>query len=452
MQQATLLSLRLGFSAKQASKIKELGASAFIQKSIDYKYSNSKLLNTLPANLYEVIQQLKKIDTLPTADQLDAKSKLILNFDDLKYSWLDLMYKTEFPLREKMTLFWHNHFVSTQKNVRLYYLHKQNQLFRKHAFGNFKELCKLVLKDEAMLVYLNNNQNKIGKVNENLSRELLELFTLGIGNYTETDIQQGAKALCGLYPSDKGVRYIPKQEDNSIKKYLGKTGNLKVDDLVDAIFEHPKMGFLVIEKLLKYFITDTPSEASIAKYAKMFRSLNFEITPLLKKIFEDSDFYKLEGAKIKDPIVFIFQSLNELNYIDLEATGLVNYLKFQGMDLFNQVNVKGWQGGHDWLNTNILMHRFKSIDYLLYINSVNKKVQEKNPNLCKISYNKKSKSNTEVIQDLANKLIYKIPAELQSEAEEILTYDFYKDPSNNLNNTLIRVMELIMKSPIYQLI
>ena len=149
-----------------------------------------------------------------------------------------------------MVLFWHNHFVTTSQKVKVnWWIYQNNYLLRENAFGNFKELTKKVLYSNAMVRYLDNVDNKKGNINENLSRELLELFTLGIGNYTENDIKNGAKALAGLGIGQKEAFYRSLFEDNDTITYLSKTGNFKVDDLVDIIFE---------QKAVPYLLTLTP--------------------------------------------------------------------------------------------------------------------------------------------------------------------------------------------------
>ena len=448
------LSLRLGFSTKQAATIEELGVKKFIQKSITHSYNNESEhpLKKIDIDFETYKIYLKEYDSLTPENKKKYTKIPYTSFDSLRFAWLEHIFYSNFPLREKMTFFWHNHFVSAQNKVPLYFIHKQNLLFREHAFGNYKTLTKLVLNDEAMLFYLDNNSNKLGKINENLSRELLELFTLGIGNYTEKDIQEGARALCGLTATNNGVKYFPKQEDNTSKTYLNTTGNLKVNDLVDAIFNHPKIGYLLVEKLLKYFITDNPSEELIDRYARYFKQLDFEIEILLIKIFTDIDINKYLGAKIKDPLLYLFQTIHEFNFIKLPKSEVNGYLANQGLILFSPPNVKGWVGGRNWLNADKLLQRIKAIEYIVNRYRRAAKINDEFIQYKEIDFNKTTTENDAVIKEICNRLIYTIYPDLKEELESILTYDFYKDPTINLQPTLLRTYETIMKNSIYQLI
>ena len=199
MNNNTLWSLRLGFSNKQAQTIANLGLQKFLEKSFQTKYDSQvpTFLDNSPKSFTELRDIRQKIKSDPeSAKEIIKKEVRVSN--EMKAWWIKKMMN-EFPLQEKMTCFWHNHFVSTYQKVKVnYWVFQHNQLLRENAFGNFKELTKKVLKSNAMVRYLDNVDNRKDKLNENLSRELLELFTLGIGNYTESDIKNGAKALAGL--------------------------------------------------------------------------------------------------------------------------------------------------------------------------------------------------------------------------------------------------------------
>ena len=257
-----------------------------------------------------------------------------------------------------MVCFWHNHFVSTSQKVKInYWIYQHNMILRENAFGNFKEMTKQIVKSNAMIKYLDNTDNKKGKLNENLSRELLELFTIGIGNYTEDDIKNGARALAGLNYGDEGGVYRKNLEDNSNKTYFGRTGNWKSDDLVDIIFEQKNIPYLITLKILKWFLYDNPSEDLVVYYGDYFRKVNFEIEPLLTKIFTEEYSKDNSGKKIKDPLVYIFQLIDELQLKDYDETMIVSFLRAQGMDLYNQANVKGWDGGNSWLTSQVYLQR-----------------------------------------------------------------------------------------------
>ncbi|MEP7092531.1 MAG: DUF1800 family protein, partial [Flavobacterium sp.] len=293
--------------------------------------------------------------------------------------------------------------------------------------------------------------------------ELLELFTIGIGNYTEEDIKNGARALAGLNIGDEGAVYKIKAEDNSDKTYFGKTGNWKADDLVDIIFEQKNIPYLITRKILKWFLYDNPSEALVTYYGDYFRKINFEIKPLLTKIFTEEYAKDDFGKKIKDPLVYISQLIDELQLKEYDETMIAVFLKQQGMDLYNQVNVKGWDGGNSWLTSQVYLQRNNTSDLLCSGRSLSKKM----PNMMMGEENSKPKkelekrevkiqydsdgNNKTIIAELSNRLLFTVNESMQKDMENLLKYDF--DPKEtNANFAVIRLFNYITKLPEYQLI
>lgn len=357
------LSQRLGFSNAQADFIEKNGLDEFLKRSFAFQTESQQF--DFMADAPKTRAELRQIRQMEEVKKRESALEEVRRTLQLARWWTQQMYENPFPLREKMVLFWHNHFVSAFQKIKLSYpLLVQNQLFRKYAFGNFKTLTKAILYDNAMLAYLDNTQNRVGKLNENLSRELLELFTLGVGNYTENDIKEGARALAGLMVNDEGGRYVRLWEDNGQKTYLGKTGNLKADDLVEQIFLQPKIGYLLCEKLIKFFVTDTPPSVMVEEYATFLRKVNFEIKPLLEKLFGDERFLKSQGKKIKDPLIFLLTCLHEFQTDMPTRRQILLYGRAQGMELFNAPNVKGWDGGKAWLSSQKLLQRVSLVNLL----------------------------------------------------------------------------------------
>ncbi|MEN2415859.1 DUF1800 domain-containing protein [Flavobacterium mesophilum] len=465
MKKSNLWSLRLGFSGKESDKIEKLGLEKFLKHSYDSKFDKQlpAFLNDDPKTLLE-LKEFKQ--TIKDADS-DAKKKIlkkeVYSAIELRRWWINKMRTDEFPLRENMVCFWHNHFVSTSQKVKVnYWIYQHNMILRENAFGNFKELTKQIVKSNAMIKYLDNVDNKKGKYNENLSRELLELFTIGIGNYTESDIKNGAKALAGLNYGDDGGAYRKMPEDNSDKTYFGKTGNWKADDLVDIIFEQKNMPYLITRKILKWFIYDNPPEDLVVYYGDYFRKKNFEIQPLLTKIFTEE--YKKEnsGNKIKDPLVYIIQLIDELEVKDFDDAMIALFLRQQGMDLYNQVNVKGWDGGNSWLTSQIYLQRNNTSDLLCSGRSISRKVfnnmtgEEEKPKTefekidVKIDFDSNGNNKT-IIAELSNRLLFDVNESMQKDMENLLKYDF--DPKEeHANFAVIRLFNYITKLPEYQLI
>lgn len=465
MNNSNLWSLRLGFSSKQAMEIEKSGLDKFLKHSFASKYDKAlpQFLEDDPKTLAELKAFRQTIKNAESDEQKKVLKQQIRNSIELKKWWLDKIRTDQFPLREKMVCFWHNHFVATSQKVKVnYWIYQHNMVLRENAFGNFKELTKKIIKTNAMVRYLDNIDNKQGSYNENLSRELLELFTLGIGNYTEADIKNGAKALAGLNVGEDEAKYRRFIEDNSNKTYFGKTGNFKADDLVDIIFEQKNIPYLITRKILKWFIYDNPSEELVTYYGDYFRKVNFEIEPLLTKIFTEEYTKDNVGSKIKDPLVYLLQLIDELNIKTLENPLIAFFLKQQGMDLFNQTNVKGWDGGNSWLTSQIYLQRNNTADLLCNGKSINRKAFNKIPEegeQPEISIEKITVSvdfdptgnNKKIISDLSNRLLFQVNDDAQKDMETLLKYDF--DAKNeNATNAVLRLFNYIAKTPEYQLI
>ncbi len=465
MKKSNLWSLRLGFSGKQANQIEKLGLEKFLKHSYNSKFDKQlpDFLQDQPKTtleLKEIREQIKISD--PETKKEFQKKENQANTEFKKW-WIAKMRTDEFPLRENMVCFWHNHFVSTSQKVKInYWIYQHNMILRENAFGNFKELTKQILKSNAMVQYLDNGDNKKGKVNENLSRELLELFTIGIGNYTENDIKNGAKALAGLNIGDEGAVYRKNIEDNSDKIYFGKTGNWKADDLVDIIFEQKNIPYLITRKILKWFIYDNPPEDLVTYYGDYFTKEKFEIQPLLTKIFTEEFAKENSGNKIKNPLVYILQLYDELQIDNVDDAAIMAFIKQQGMDLYNQVNVKGWDGGNSWLTSQIYLQRNNTADLLCsgkslirkvlktMMDGVEKEKSEYEKVEVKVVFDSNGNNKT-IISELSNRLLFTVSDSAQKDMENLLKYDF--DPKEpHADFAVVRVFNYIAKLPEYQLI
>lgn len=461
MNNNTLWSLRLGFSNQQAQTIGSLGLQKFLEKSFQAKFDSQvpAFLDNSPKSFTELREIRQKIKSDPEAAKEMLKKEVQVS-NEMKGWWIEKMMNNEFPLQEKMTCFWHNHFVSTYQKVKInYWVFQHHQLLREYAFGNFKELTKKVLKSNAMVRYLDNLDNRKDKLNENLSRELLELFTLGIGNYTESDIKNGAKALAGLGIGENEAQYRPIFEDNDTITYLGKTGKFKADDLVDIIFEQKNIPYFITQKILKWFIYDNPSAELVSYYGNYFKKMNFEIKPLLIKIFTEEFTKKTAGSKIKNPLEYILQLMSEL-HIEIENPKLlVLFLREQGMDLFNQPNVKGWIGGNSWLTSQVYLQRNNVADLFCSGRTINRnmfKTEEKDnktifqKTTVKVNWNKKG-NNKQIIEELKDRLLFETDENTQKDFEKILKYDFDATTEGS-ENAVLRLFNAMVKTPEYQLI
>lgn len=461
MDKNNLWSIRLGFSSKQSPLIEKMGLEKFLEQSFTSKVNKDIpiFLENSPKTIQELRakrQTLQKGSTEETKEML--KKELQISFE-MKAWWIEKMRSEEFPLREKMTCFWHNHFVSTYQKVKVnHWIFQHNQLLRENAFGNFKTLTKQVLQTNAMVRYLDNVDNKRDKINENLSRELLELFTLGIGNYSEEDIKNGAKGLAGLNLGEDKAIYRKLLENKDLITYFGKNGHFKVEEMVDIIFEQKAAPYLLTRKILQWFIYDNPPEALVTYYGDYFRKVDFEMKPMLTKIFTEEFPKDNAGSKIKDPLVFIMQLMHELNATQMNPKLIAFFLKQQGMDLFNQPNVKGWNGGKEWLTSQIYLQRNNVADLLCDGRSWNRRIQftnemmtENMPQLkVKVNWNKNG-NHKAIIADLANRLLFKTDENLQKEWETILKYDF-NPKAENADYAVLRLFNAMVKTPEFQII
>lgn len=277
--------------------------------------------------------------------------------------WFRRMLNTRAPLREKMTLFWHDHFASSIQKVRQTALMVwQNQLFRQHAYGSFRELTHAILMDPAMMFYLDTQNSRAGKPNENFAREVMELFTLGEGNYTEQDIREAARAFTGYQINRLNGQVIHnrRQWDSSDKTVFGRTGPFDGREVIDILFAQPAAARLVPSKLWEFFVAENPPAPVIAALAETFRAADFRVEPVLRRIFLSQEFYAAPVIRdqIKSPVQYLVALLKQLG-ITAPPTGFPITAQQQlGQVLFMPPNVAGWDWGKAWINTNTLLTRY----------------------------------------------------------------------------------------------
>jgi len=217
---------------------------------------------------------------------------------ELKGWWLREMVVTKSPLSERMTLFWHNHFTSSLRKVKWPpLLYQQNKLFHRYALGNFRHLLHDVARDPAMVIYLDNVTNRKGKPNENFARELLELFTLGEGNYSEKDVKAAAQAFTGwsVNQNDRQFQVRRRWHDNAEKQFLGEQGRLDGDDVIAIILKQKRVAELITEKLWREFISSVPDKGQVKRLATLFRTQNYEVRPLLEALILTPEFWAEEN-------------------------------------------------------------------------------------------------------------------------------------------------------------
>ena len=295
------------------------------------------------------------LDALIAAQNFD-----FTRIDDLKRWWLFRMCFTKRPLEEKLTLFWHGHFATSNKKVNNpYAMYLQNLTFRKYGMGDFSDLLLGVSKDPAMIIWLDNQQNRKGNPNENYAREIMELFSLGIGNYSENDIKEAAKAFTGWQTKNSTFFFNTNQHDSSSKTFLGNSGEFNGDDIVQIVSKQPAASQFIARKLVAFFVTDTPDPRMIDDLASVYMKEKGDSRSVLKALFTHPGFKseKAFHAKIKNPAELVVGTIKTLQVQNLDGD-LTASMSRMGQSLFEPPTVKGWDGGHAWISTNTMMERF----------------------------------------------------------------------------------------------
>ena len=357
LQKNKHLLLRAGFGAN-LSQIKNLDQVSLTE--IWKKLATNDPL--IPIQLKEAgpdfdYQQLSKMDAEMKKEiqKKNRRSNLEIN---LKF--LNQMVHSEDQLREKMAFFWHGHFATRVVNSR-FNLQLLNTI-REKSLGNFGDLLKAVSQSPAMLQFLNNQQNKKGHPNENFAREVMELFTLGRGNYTEKDVQEGARAFTGWsFLPDGSFFERPRQHDFGPKTFLGKTGNFDGNDALNIILEQKGTAKFIVTKIYKFFVNEKINPGIIEHLSDQFYDSKYDIKKLMTEIFTSKWFYNEEniGTKIKSPIELMAGIMRTLPMQLEKPENLIVYQKLLGQMLLYPPNVAGWPSGNSWIDSSTLMLRLQ---------------------------------------------------------------------------------------------
>jgi uncharacterized protein (DUF1800 family) len=316
----------------------------------------------------------KTIDELLTGSPDCAETDAILarageqfvsleSIDMIRGWWVYAMLYGGHPLREKMTLFWHDHFATSVVKVKSPALmYRQNQLLRKHALGKFGLFLRQVGRDVAMLLWLDSNQNVKGRPNENYARELMELFSLGVGNYTEKDVQEAARAFTGWHTDDEQTAFAFSNDDHDdgVKTVLGKSGKWTGDDLIPILLERPACGLFIAGKIYREFISETaPPRRLLEPLARRFHTSGGDIADLVGTMLRSRLFFSSHAfqRRIKSPVEFVLGAVQAAWPGPFGTPGLAVAISRMGQKLFAPPNVKGWPGGRSWLNTSTLLAR-----------------------------------------------------------------------------------------------
>lgn len=283
-------------------------------------------------------------------------------FEAVRFWWLNRMRSAPHAVREKLTLFWHGHFATSQAKVRFNHLMlRQNQTLRDLAVGRFPVLCRAMVSDPAMLEWLDGRQNQGKSPNENFAREVMELFTLGEGHYSEEDIREAARAFSGwvVRPEDGEPVFVPRRHDDGVKRLLGKSGPFGADEAVEIICDQPRCAEFLAAKIWEFYGYRGPEPDLVQSLAGHYRAGKLETGRLLQEMFTRPEFYsaRARAAQIKSPVQWLVQASRETGR-QLLPPGLALPLSAElGQSLFAPPSVKGWDGGTSWINSATLIRR-----------------------------------------------------------------------------------------------
>jgi len=332
-------------------------------------WTGSYKVATPPPQWINDFESPRRLRTMSDEQRKLAQREQVEKGVELRSWWMTEMLMTPSPLTEKMVLFWHNHFVSSLQKVRSPVLmYRQQLVLRKHALGYFGDLLHEVSKGPAMVIYLDNASNRKGQPNENFAREVMELFTLGEGNYGEADIKEAARAFTGWSIEPETGEFVsrPLIHDDGVKTVLGRSGNFDGDAVLDILLAQPSTAEFIVAKLWREFVSPTPDASEVKRIARMFRDNRYNIKVALRALLTSDTFYAPQNraALIKSPVDLIVGTLRQFRFETGEVTPLVVASRQLGQDLFAPPNVKGWPGGDAWINSATLLQRKQLLERL----------------------------------------------------------------------------------------
>ncbi|HEX3099205.1 MAG TPA: DUF1800 domain-containing protein [Usitatibacter sp.] len=353
---------RAGFGATDR-EVREYAALGRVE-AVDRLLAGARREAVTPAPPFvaEPIVPAREMRALSVDERKDVNKHFVQEGLELRAWWLQEMLATPSPLTERMTLFWHNHFATSQRKVRQpQLLYRQNVLLRRQALGNFAVLLHQVAKDPAMLVYLDNARSRREAPNENFAREVMELFTLGVGHYGEGDVKEAARAFTGwsVDPQTGDYRYRPAFHDAGEKAVLGRRGAFDGDDVLDILLARPETARFIAAKMWREFVSPTPDPAEVERWAAVFRESRYEVKPLLRAVFLSDAFWSPENRAtlVKSPVDLVVGTLHMLDVRPQDLRPAAVACAALGQNLFAPPNVKGWPGGDAWIDSATLLGR-----------------------------------------------------------------------------------------------
>lgn len=409
-----------------------LGRQPGIPQRVNVGRLHPKLEKTLP--------QLGKKYSSSLDDDLKEYDKRLFS---LQNSWLDRMIGVGAPL-EKMTLFWHGMLTSSYAKVQTSsFIVRQNQLFRSMAYGDYRELVKKIVVDPAMIVYLDIDQNRRTKPNENFARELLELFTLGEGNYSPDEIKKLAREIVGYSLRKPKEKVEFKDEDMlGMENNVGFSDKVKrLSKTVDSIFKKRACGHLLCRRLWKFFVSVDENPLAILSLTEILRDSKWQMKPVLREMFMSELFYadKIVGQQIKSPVQYLIQSHKEMHAQQLDKKCAYYTMEKLGQNLFNPPNVAGWPAGETWINGDSISARYK---LSLMLSDV---MQRNGDKVVKLFY---SKMKQDRVAGLIKMMDHFLPVTIPAEKAKLLL-DLAKGAESEAD--VHKMVQYMMCMPEYQM-
>jgi len=360
---------RTGFAPNHPELAQYVGLTR--EQAVDTLLATARTETVVPPPdwIFQAIPTRAERNTLVPGLRREQQLERSRRYELLRAWWVREMLVTPSPLTERMTLFWHNHFTSGQDKVQFAQpIAQQNLLLRRHALGNFGEMLHAVAKDPAMLQYLDGASNRKGRPNENFAREVMELFTLGEGHYTQRDVTEAARAYTGwsLDPDTQTYVWRANQHDDGEKTVLGQAGRFDGDQVLDILLARPETATFVTTRLWREFVSDTPDPASIEPIAAQFRASRYDIKVALRGLLSSDAFWSDDnrGVLVKSPVEFVVGTVRafDISYDDTEP--FAARIRAFGENLFYPPTVRGWPGGATWINSSTLLARKQFIEQL----------------------------------------------------------------------------------------
>lgn len=370
---------RAGFGpmAEAVAELSEISTKNLWKKLIDSSAEAPQKID-VAANPFEDKSMMNVDGTVMEYSKLDADKKRAVakqgrdDLKDMNITWLNLMINSKAQLREKMSFFWHGHFACRSNNA--FFSQNLVNIVRSNALGNFGDMLLEVSKSPAMLQFLNNQQNRKGNPNENFAREVMELFTLGRGNYTEKDVKEAARAFTG-WGFDKAGQFVFRKQvhDAGEKTFMGQTGNFNGDDILNILLKKTETATFITKKIYRYFVNENIDETKVKFLSSRFLKNNYDIAKLLEDIYTSDWFYEPQniGNKIKSPIELLAGIRRYLPLTLNNDDAQLLFEKVLGQILFYPPNVAGWAGGKSWIDSSTLMVRLQIPQVLSSKDSIN---------------------------------------------------------------------------------